>query len=132
MPGLKIPIRSDNIVTTSGGAKAVVAVPEDCNLIEIIVTGFDVYVALRDKSTNTGTSDSRDVANLDTDPETIAALLVAGMTVPYTFHVTAGLQQRRVGAKVEHPAARIKSRGFLHYKPVAVGGAGRLVINYYQ
>jgi hypothetical protein len=124
----KLPLRTFNLTTAFNDAKAFVEIPEFCNEVEIIATGVDVYIALRD--TNANSSDDRHLAvNLDSTPETKAALVVASVTVPMNIKVPGG--KRQVLDRAATPTRR-RSRGFIHYKPTGASGTGRLIINCYQ
>lgn len=131
MPDQKYPMSSENLVTAFNDAKGVVTVPELANYIEVIATGIDVWVALRDSNVNTA-DDGRTSVNLDAAPNTKAVLVVAAATIKVDLVVPGGKRTTRSGATAVFPETRARLRGFLHYKPQAASGTGRLVVNFYQ
>lgn len=127
----KLPIRSFNLTTAFNGAKASVELPEFCNEVEVIATGVDVYVALRDTATATA-DDGKTTVNLDTDPDQKACLVVASVTVPMNLKAPGGKKAVHQGPARAYPHATRRARGFLHYKPTGASGTGRLIINCYK
>jgi hypothetical protein len=130
----RIPLSAVNVATSFNGAKAVVAVPDACTQLQVIATGVDVWVALRDTNTNTS-DDGRNAVNLDTSPETKAVLVVAAGAnpgIPVELAVPSGKRTTRSGTGPVYPEARARMRGFLHYKPTGASGTGRLIVNFFQ